>query len=123
MFLCGVHFPESQFMAIGNKHRIVAKSLRPTRRPNEMSFDFPFEELDVPHRICKAKQTYEGRAALARSGCALRLKLIFNTLHCARKVTGLPCPSRRIYARRAIESIYRKARNHPTARSGSSQTP
>src|SRR5262249_26386067 len=108
VLLVGTHLAEGARVAIGQEHRVVAKTFRAARRPYERPVDAGLEFLQVPVRPRDAQRRDEMRAPLVRRIRAAARQLLLDLTHRAGKVLVRPGPARRMNAGRAAEGVDRK---------------
>jgi hypothetical protein len=110
MFLVWVHFPEGDVIPIGYEYGIVAEAPCAARRPDKVTRNDPFKELDRAFWICKAEHANELRSAMLRSDSPQGLQTTLDLGHSPIKVSWLSGPARRVNAGRSAESFDGKAR-------------
>src|SRR3990172_4322662 len=59
IFGCRLHLAESQLMTVGDEDRIIAETVLPARRPNDMTVNFAFKQLGFAVRPGKAEHRDE----------------------------------------------------------------
>src|ERR1700739_2365793 len=81
-----VHFAERARVAVGQEHRIVAKSLVAARRPDQRAGNAALEVFDMAVRPGHAQRRDELGVALLRRERAAFAQLLFDRLHGAGEI-------------------------------------
>ena len=95
-------------MAIGKKHRIVAKTLVASRRPHQRAIDAALKLFEVTVRPGNAQRRYKVRPAVLRCNRTPGLQLMVESFHCGPKISGRTGPSGRVDTGRTAQSIDRE---------------
>src|SRR5262245_34839985 len=93
MFGVGLHFAEGQPLSVGDEHRIIAETLRPTRRPHQMAVNFSFKQLGRAVGPGETQRTREVGARTGLSPAAAAAYLLGNPAHGEGEVLGLAGPA------------------------------
>ena len=99
------HFAESAVVAVGQKHRIVAKTLIAARRPNQNAVDAGLEFLGMAVRPGDAERRDEMRLAALRGRGAAVAQFFFDRLHGAAKIPLGSGPARGVNSGLAAERV------------------
>ena len=101
----GLHLAEGERLAVGDEDRIIAETVVPARRPDDVTVNLALEKLRLAVGPGQAQHGDEVRPSGLALPCMPRRHLLMHALHGNSEVPLRAGPVGRMHARRPIERV------------------